>query len=92
MNKTLYIIYTEDTGQGATDRAIGIVSAVFPGFTVRRGQAGYWEGKEEKSLVFEIVAFQSQAKDVRALARLLKAELSQVTVMILSLPVSEQFV
>jgi hypothetical protein len=58
----LFRICTEATGTLAA-QATRIVTAEFAGLTVLRG-SGYWEGIREDSIVFEIVADNSERNNV----------------------------
>ena len=58
-NKSVYRIYTEDKNRDATVR---LVAFYFANFTIIGGNC-YWHGKEEATVIFEIID-DGQDKDI----------------------------
>lgn len=75
----MYRIYTEDTGG---DLAALLVASYFDSFTMYRAM-GYWNGKSERSLVFDIET--DLAARVRQCARRLKVELAQEAILLVAI-------
>lgn len=87
---TVYRIYTEDINREDT---IKLVSKWFDGFTVYQAM-GYWQGKAESSLIFEVIACQENftspvydyAIRVQTVCKLIAEQNKQADVMVSTSP------
>lgn len=69
----------------APDAAARIVAQTFQGFTMFEA-TGYWEGKPEPALVFEILAREDEWGKVQNLAVLLRDSFKQSSVLMVTIP------
>lgn len=65
---TVFRIYVENV---EFQESIDLVAEIFPGFSLYTG-FGYWQGKSESTVTFEIVTDESARKDVEILSHKLR--------------------
>jgi hypothetical protein len=85
----LYRILTEDINQLKTEKTIELVSKFFNGFTLIKG-IGYWQGKPENCLIFEIQT--DDKKDVFWLANQIKLQNNQESVLVQEIKSTAKFI
>jgi len=84
----LYRLYTERINLPNIKK---IVSSQFDGFTLTNGE-GYWRGESEESLIIEIVSNDDIEAKVINLAKLIKLENNQESVLLQVLENSSIFI
>lgn len=82
--QTIYRIYTEDSSRRRPDlwaNAINIIALRFESFTVVQGK-GYWKGKEENTLIIEIIGDSRDGAKVARAAESIRTTNKQEAVLI----------
>ena len=74
----LYHIYTENINKHAIEH---IVSKFYDGYTIIE-TTGYWQGKQERSLIIEILTSDSESTVINAIAARIKRANSQHSVLV----------
>ena len=85
----LFRILTEDINELKTAKTIELVSKFFNGFTLIKG-IGYWQGKPENCLIFEIQT--DNKKDVLWLANQIKLQNNQESVLVQEIKSTAKFI
>ena len=85
----IYRIYTENTKRQPQVRKI--LDTKLPGYTLIRG-VGYWEGKQEQSLVIEHIGEPALAKTILDIAKQIRIENRQRSVLVTTQDIDMEFV